>query len=1250
MVKRRRKCGGCGSCFHRIDTHHAHSPECAGPCPTGSVPASHPIDLIHDLEEDDTLVHNDEELPDDLPALLSTNNSTTAENDSSSQRMDVDDDDLCEMFIADCNTPSLSHIPLPLASAGSQSNPANSPVLATTSLPDQPTGVASAFDRGPLAPPVGLESGRAFSVQPDHQKARHCFTNQDRSLMKLYHIFDEADSPRYLCDKVLAQLKEEMTRHNFEPNNPLLTKRNPFMARMHRKFPSPPPEAVMVQLETFESPITIYRFDAMQQLQAHLLRQDLYGNLDKLNVNPDDRWDQSVHPCSTHLREVTDSPWFKDKVAEVNNCTLLPDDLVLPRDGSQHIPFLFPVEQYQDATGNDNKESSSLEPVMIGSGLLKSSFNGDHRSRFIIGYIPCLTKKKATPGKRKKKFGASVRDYHKCMSILMEPLVQAQKDPPLLDMLLGDQVRRVQLIVVMAVILGDGKSTDMLCGRVMSHTNTLRLSRATFTPSDSAEETGSEQFNWIKSIVIERVTRAALFDVTCTNDMRSLWNSHLHTTVRTKTQRGRHISAANRRTRICKEILKKALGSHAVINAFFPLDFGSDYGVFGHTFSDLMHVLEEGIFKYLLSVFLDPLSDAIAGNLDDLATKLLGPKANRCHGMRSFPRVNFTRGFTRLTLLSSEERVGALLALVLLLQTDKGQAILEDRFSPGFDARRMSRAAQFLGGNNRNNNNDEDMEPDDEADDEADDEDDDEDETETVDDDIDLTHTAGSPRVALFRPTHCTIHFVCAQIGRHDLSFLHQDVFPNLPARHVLECMKIIWKHTWRLSDCYDIVLPPGCLNLPPFRARPRERAPTTPFSAHRLCCTFGADWERQNNPPLGDEAARPTITNDQKEFVLCCERLLTLRSFYNYGGEHCPTAIPWKLDGSFNVELVEGRTNEVAELLKDAVHRGRGTNGWRIPKFIDMLHLPKYMGRLGSTGRLHVGFAERGLKNWAKKPARTAQKRGGGVFEGQVCSRIRERSMIDHALTQMDSDEEGTPDDEDGNDDVSSMDDEGVGGSCYNIVIERDAPPNQQRKRATCTRLDSRKRVHPIQNDIPITLLHHFKKIGRFGQVIELRTEATIDGTVYRAHPNYRGEGPWYDYATVKFELETTQPPNHRVWVNDNQRYPAKLVAFYRVLPDTEFQVLAHCGEFQARASNVFSRRTLLTRSWLYEVAAGQRPIYRKVGGVQNEVHVEGHLFAIEEVPGFHGRYRTEEDRRFVVLSDMRKVWPGLFINRRDV
>ena len=62
-----------------------------------------------------------------------------------------------------------------------------------------------------------------------------------------------------------------------------------------------------------------------------------------------------------------------------------------------------------------------------------------------------------------------------------------------------------------------------------------------------------------------------------------------------------------------------------------------------------------------------------------------------------FPRVNFTRGYSRLTLLSSEEQTGALLALVLVLGTDKGQEILGPRFCPAFDEARKERAAQFKG-------------------------------------------------------------------------------------------------------------------------------------------------------------------------------------------------------------------------------------------------------------------------------------------------------------------------------------------------------------------------------------------------------------------------------------------------------------------------------------------------------------------------------------------------------------------------
>jgi hypothetical protein len=267
-----------------------------------------------------------------------------------------------------------------------------------------------------------------------------------------------------------------------------------------------------------------------------------------------------------------------------------------------------------------------------------------------------------------------------------------------------------------------------------------------------------------------------------------------------------------------------------------------------------------------------------------------------------------------------------------------------------------------------------------------------------------------------------------------------------------------------------------------------------------------------------------------------------------------------------------------------------------------------------------------------------------GSFLPAQCAACIRERSMIDHAITQMDSDDEdccGEEDPKDPHDDI--------GGSCFHISIEREHP-NARLKKVSCTRLNSRKKSHCLQIVLPNTILQHFKSIGRFGDVYELRTEVVIDGKRYRAHPNYRGGGPWYDFVMVHFELHTE--PDYRVFVDDNNQYPAKLVAFFRLLPiavgdETEFQVLAHCGGFQRLNSEIYSRRTLLVRSWLYDVTEGRnpRPYYQQVGSVRSNICVKDHIFAIEENPGFHERYPTDVSRRILVISDMRKEWPRVFM-----
>jgi hypothetical protein len=307
---------------------------------------------------------------------------------------------------------------------------------------------------------------------------------------------------------------------------------------------------------------------------------------------------------------------------------------------------------------------------------------------------------------------------------------------------------------------------------------------------------------------------------------------------------------------------------------------------------------------------------------------------------------------------------------------------------------------------------------------------------------------------------------------------------------------------------------------------------------------------------------------------------------------------------------------------------------------------LPHYMAWLGSTGRFHCGWAERGLRNWAKVVANTSQKRFGGVFEGQCASRIREASMMRHAITQMDTQEDYLEEEND-----CPLEEATTGGSTFDVRIAPDVD-RPRTKSVTCIRIDSNQKPHGLPMNLPSTLLSYFKRVGRMGDRFEVRTEAVMAGVRYRAHTNYRGQGPWYDFVKVKFDLmedglDTT------IYPDDNLEYPAKLVCFFRLINadevndmDHTFSVLAHCAAWQMLSSTIYKRKTLLTRSWCFEVTPTleRKPKYAVVGTVEHP-DIVGQIFAIEESPGFHESYPTEASRRFIVLSDMRKEWPRVFM-----
>jgi hypothetical protein len=70
------------------------------------------------------------------------------------------------------------------------------------------------------------------------------------------------------------------------------------------------------------------------------------------------------------MREVTDGSRYKQAISRYTKgeTGLPPSDLNLGAGSNvedPHQPFLISLEQYQDSTGTDNKESSCLEPLVL---------------------------------------------------------------------------------------------------------------------------------------------------------------------------------------------------------------------------------------------------------------------------------------------------------------------------------------------------------------------------------------------------------------------------------------------------------------------------------------------------------------------------------------------------------------------------------------------------------------------------------------------------------------------------------------------------------------------------------------------------------------------------------------------------------------------------------------------------------------------------------------------------------------------
>jgi hypothetical protein len=102
---------------------------------------------------------------------------------------------------------------------------------------------------------------------------------------------------------------------------------------------------------------------------------------------------------------------------------------------------------------------------------------------------------------------------------------------------------------------------------------------------------------------------------------------------------------------IAKNICEFVLSMYPVKNAFDNIGFGANpFGIFRAALDDTLHFSEAGYFQYLNQTIYDPLQPKECQRLTFLSESHLGKQTLRSSCRHQYPQINFTRGFSQLTL------------------------------------------------------------------------------------------------------------------------------------------------------------------------------------------------------------------------------------------------------------------------------------------------------------------------------------------------------------------------------------------------------------------------------------------------------------------------------------------------------------------------------------------------------------------------------------------------------------------------
>jgi len=855
-------------------------------------------------------------------------------------------------------------------------------------------------------------------------------TATDAALVDLHQILFKAGAPKRTFDEMVDFI-EKHSSTTFKIGHKI-PRRNTFLKSIHDKFPSPPPTSTVISLEADPSDIfvnghretvTVHHWDFVETMRETLLDPHLMGNLSNLVVNPADLFGkyvpEEVGPEGENDPELLAARFYQESY-----------DLLITDPETQ---FLAPILIYMDKTAarGGSQRAYSGEPVTWTLSIFRQELRHLAKAWRVLGYMPDLelsssAKKKVISGCTAGK-GRSVRNYHNCLDVILHSLKSVQPGGFNAWIRLGDDVSYRQIFCPIAVLLGDGKSGDMLALRYGGK-NCLRVPRHCLTHfKDLDNMTRGCQIIFMSDTcrLVEKLRDPATLE-----DQKKQIREELH-----------------------------SLSTHVAKSAFSDACFGSNKGgAITALAVDMMHAFEAGVIKYLNKVFVATLTPTLCSRVDELMEKLFCGHSSTAK--KNHLRMNFSGGATSLTLLHAHEWPGMMMGFLVMLLTGEGRSLCQETCFQTEDVV----VPEIM---------------------------------ESMDDTY-PSYTYSNVYIPTSIPPDC-------------------EGSSNADSRAVLGPQVADDEHedsdrsdsddlTDSSNDDKSVSSTEGTLIQ-------REKKKTT--KAEPLNCSY-------------------------KQFVHLLEELLCFHAWYKYGGS------------PIGMSTTQETKDHLNRSIRQMMHRmvlfapRREGHGWKIQKVHDILHLLVHCDHFGSPDNFDCSHNERQLKDFFKIPAQTSQQRGQETFGKQLATNMQEIHLMQKARISLEYDQVAVHPSKTA---VATGSTQPNGIWNYGLSVNPACLIQYSRARSSCIFKwlscgGTPCQIHPVILDW--FAKHWADQIGEDLTEVELYTdlfrERNLRGKLlterFRAHPNFRGEGEVYDYASIVFAEQGM----------DDHPIPCKLLGFFSI------------------------------------------------------------------------------------------------------